>query len=96
MVKTSVLKQVRFSTDVCEDWDLTLDLYLREDGSEQCSVNVLFDETLNARNQAPVSLLSYFNQRLRVSEGHTRGFIKMIPRLMLQKQTMVCRKTNQK
>src|SRR5437867_1522924 len=56
MVKTSVLNQVRFSTDVCEDWDLTLDLYLRERGSELSNANVLFDETLNARNQAPVSL----------------------------------------
>jgi cellulose synthase/poly-beta-1,6-N-acetylglucosamine synthase-like glycosyltransferase len=88
MVKTSLLNEVRFSTDVCEDWDLTLDLYLREHGSDLCNASVLFDETLNARNQAPVSLASYFNQRLRVSEGHTRGFIKKIPRLILYKQPL--------
>ena len=88
MIKTSILKQVGFSTDICEDWDLTLDLYLREHDSGITNANVLFDETLNARNQAPVSLISYFNQRLRVSEGHTRGFIKMIPRLILLKQPL--------
>jgi cellulose synthase/poly-beta-1,6-N-acetylglucosamine synthase-like glycosyltransferase len=88
MIKTSLLNQQRFSTDVCEDWDLTLDLYLRQNDSDLGNPNVFFDETLNARNQAPVSFISYFNQRLRVSEGHTRGFIKSIPRLILEKQPL--------
>jgi cellulose synthase/poly-beta-1,6-N-acetylglucosamine synthase-like glycosyltransferase len=91
MIKTSLLNQVRFSTDVCEDWDLTLDLYLRQNGSDLGNPNVFFDETLNARNQAPVSFLSYFNQRLRVSEGHTRGFIKSIPRLILENSLLKIR-----
>ena len=88
MIKTAILKQVGLSADVCEDWDLTLDLYLRENNSVQCDTNVLFDETINARNQVPISFGSYFNQRLRVSEGHTRGFIKKIPTLIARKQSL--------
>ena len=88
MIKTSILKKLGFSTDICEDWDLTLNLYLRDHGDDIVNANVLFDETLNARNQAPISLMSYFKQRLRVSEGHTRGFIKAIPKLMPLKQPL--------
>jgi cellulose synthase/poly-beta-1,6-N-acetylglucosamine synthase-like glycosyltransferase len=88
MIKTSLIRQIGFSTDICEDWDLTLNLYFREQDSNQHNTNILFDETLNALNQAPVSFLSYFSQRLRVSEGHTRGFIKKIPRLFLQKRPL--------
>ena len=88
MIKTSILKQVGISADICEDWDLTLDLYLSEHDSELCDTNVLFDETLNAGNQAPVSFGTYFSQRLRVSEGHTRGFIRKIPTLILKEQSL--------
>ena len=88
MIKTSILKQICFSADICEDWDLTLDLYLRKHDSEIGGTNILFDETLNAGNQAPVSLGTYFRQRLRVSEGHTRGFIKKIPTLILKEQSL--------
>lgn len=82
MIKSSILKEVGFSTDLCEDWDLTLSLYSNYCKSYTIETAVLFDENLNANNQAPTSLSSYFKQRLRVSEGHTRGFIKMIPKII--------------
>jgi cellulose synthase/poly-beta-1,6-N-acetylglucosamine synthase-like glycosyltransferase len=82
MIKSSVLKEVGFSTDLCEDWDLTLSLYSKDNMSFTIETAVLFDENLNASNQAPTSLWSYFKQRLRVSEGHTRGFIRMIPKII--------------
>ena len=98
MIKSSILKEIGFSTDLCEDWDLTLQLYLREhdknnstetkDNSKLCKRSILFDENLNAGTQMPTSFSSYFKQRVRVSEGHTRGFIKMIPRLIKHEQPL--------
>jgi len=98
MIKSSILKQIGFSTDLCEDWDLTLQLYLKDhdninstdtkDNSKLFKTNILFDENLNACNQTPTSFSSYFKQRVRVSEGHTRGFIKMIPTLIKHKQPL--------
>jgi len=98
MIKSSILKEIGFSTDLCEDWDLTLQLYLREhdknnptetkNNSKLCKTNILFDENLNAGSQTPTSFSSYFKQRLRVSEGHTRGFIKMMPRLIKHEQPL--------
>ncbi len=96
MIKTSTLRDIDFSNDLCEDWDLTLQLYLRKrDRPGQTETKnipdlsrrtILFNEKLNAGIQVPTSFSSYFMQRLRVSEGHTRGFIKMIPRFVKNKQ----------
>src|SRR5438093_1694621 len=99
MVRSSILKEIGFSTDICEDWDLTLELYLRrcnnsssmtesEIDSPLGKTTILFDENLNAGSQVPTEFSSYFKQRLRVSEGHTRGFIKMMPRIIRQKQLL--------
>jgi len=98
MIKSSILKQIGFSTDLCEDWDLTLQLYLKDhddinstdtkDNPKIFKTNILFDENLNAASQVPTSFSSYFKQRVRVSEGHTRGFIKMIPTLIRHKQSL--------
>ena len=97
MIRRSIIQEIGFSTDLCEDWDLTLRLYLREhQGSKlkndtaklsaaattAAATSIIFDENLNAWSQSPTSFWSYFNQRIRVSEGHTRGFIKLIPRLL--------------
>jgi len=90
LIKSPILREIGFSNDLCEDWDLTLQLYLRGYGLTTAQNNdtnnskshILFHEKLNATNQAPNSFVSYFKQRLRVSEGHTRGFIKMIPCLV--------------
>lgn len=88
MIKTSIFKDFHFSNDICEDWDLTLSLYLSRHQSKTCNKKISFYENLNASNQAPTSFSSYFKQRLRVSEGHTRGFIKNIPKLIVQKQSI--------
>lgn len=99
MIKSSIIKEIGFSTDLCEDWDLTLQLYTREfdnvnlkpvkDTTNLLSkVNVRFDEKLNASSQTPTSLSSYFRQRLRVSEGHTRGFVKMLSKILITKQPL--------
>jgi cellulose synthase/poly-beta-1,6-N-acetylglucosamine synthase-like glycosyltransferase len=88
MIKTSILRELRFSTDICEDWELTLSLYLRGCESGISSKGILFLEKLNACNQVPTSFISYFKQRLRVSEGHTRGFIKAVPKLIVRKQPL--------
>lgn len=99
MIKSSIIKEIGFSTDLSEDWDLTLQLYTR--GFDKVNlttvkdtvnllpkVNIRFDEKLNASSQTPTSLSSYFKQRIRVSEGHTRAFAKMLSRLLLSKQPL--------
>jgi cellulose synthase/poly-beta-1,6-N-acetylglucosamine synthase-like glycosyltransferase len=97
MIKSSILRETGFSTDLCEDWDLTLQLYIRDNDRNNTqnknnfdlsTTNIHFSERLNAWNQSPTSFSSYFMQRLRVAEGHTRGFIKMIPRLLECKQSI--------
>lgn len=83
MVRADVLRATRFSGDLCEDWELTLDLYLQQNqvggraGTGQ-RPTVIFDPTLISYCEATTSIGSYFRQRLRVSEGHTRGFRKRI------------------
>lgn len=97
IIKSSIIKEIGFSTDLCEDWNLTLQLYIREydnmnltaakDSTNILSkANIRFDEKLNASSQTPTSLSSYFKQRLRVSEGHTRAFVKMLSRILLSEQ----------
>ena len=99
MIKSSIIKEIGFSTDLCEDWDLTLQLYTRDFDkislttakdtiSFLSKMNIRFDEKLNASSQAPTSLSSYYKQRLRVSEGHTRAFVRMLSRLLLSKQPL--------
>ena len=64
MIKNSILQKTGFSTDLCEDWDLTLQLYIRENdtnntqnknNSELSTSNIHFSECLNAWNQSPTS-----------------------------------------
>src|SRR5206468_9245558 len=62
MVRSSILKEIGFSTDICEDWDLTLELYLRRCNNSSSMIKseidsplgkttILFDENLNAGSQ---------------------------------------------
>lgn len=99
MIKSSLIKEIGFSNDLCEDWDLTLKLYTHRSGkktreSAKDRANsvpktiIVFDENLVAKSQAPISLSTYFMQRLRVSEGHTRGFIKMVIHLWKSDQAV--------
>jgi cellulose synthase/poly-beta-1,6-N-acetylglucosamine synthase-like glycosyltransferase len=98
MVKCSLIKEIGFSADLCEDWDLTVQLYLQESHyKNECHIKdsalisspkktIVFDEQLNAESQTTTSLSSYYRQRLRVSEGHTRGFLKTITKILKSKQ----------
>jgi cellulose synthase/poly-beta-1,6-N-acetylglucosamine synthase-like glycosyltransferase len=103
-IKTDVLKSIRFSHDLCEDWDLTLDVYLskfikNKDDCDASHVNkkhfrhkgetsknfyksssnkntISFNPDIASFTEATTKSKAYFNQRRRVSEGHTRGFRK--------------------
>ncbi|MHB9160021.1 MAG: glycosyltransferase family 2 protein [Nitrosotalea sp.] len=80
MIRSSVLKKVKFSHDLTEDWDLTLDLHLKHKGHDY--KKIIFYPLAIAHCESPVKLYTYFKQRLRVSEGHTRGFKKQLSSLL--------------
>jgi glycosyltransferase involved in cell wall biosynthesis len=115
MIRADIIKSIKFSTDLCEDWELTLDLYcclsynlpllssstttvdltMNPDkftpstssphpgkkifsGDENNNVlsfkpRIVFDQGLISFSEASTDLVAYFMQRMRVSEGHTRG-----------------------
>jgi cellulose synthase/poly-beta-1,6-N-acetylglucosamine synthase-like glycosyltransferase len=119
-IKAPVLKQLGFSHDLCEDWDLTLEVYLSSysnnsqeiiynninksnkgdgnsdgDGAGQNSstigygkgtpVNkktISFDQCLVSFTEATQKVGAYFKQRVRVSEGHTRGFRRRLVKIL--------------
>ena len=115
-IQTSLLKSIRFSYDICEDWDLTLDIYLSEapnsilsylsnnindhikinlvsnnyNSNNNCSnkknkkINkiISFEQSLISYTEITQSIQTYFRQRMRVSEGHTRGFRKRLIKII--------------
>jgi cellulose synthase/poly-beta-1,6-N-acetylglucosamine synthase-like glycosyltransferase len=110
MIRADVIKSIKFSNDLCEDWDLTVDLYcaqpssllsLTPDGirsenniericnqppksifSKPVAVSsrpkIIFNQELVSYCESTTDLAAYFRQRMRVSEGHTRGFRRRI------------------
>ena len=105
MIKSDVIKTIKFSNDLCEDWDLTLDLYcimqpssdlailtdnnqvshhlndnifLDQRGEISSRPKIIFDKELVSYSEATTDLAAYLRQRMRVSEGHTRGLRKKI------------------
>lgn len=107
MIKTDLIKSIGFSGDLCEDWDLTLDLYLgsKKNDNIQGGVadrnktiaiskieNIVFDKSLISICEATTALSSYFRQRLRVSEGHTRGLIKRLVDIIRSKNLSILEK----
>src|SRR5919112_6111113 len=111
MIRADVIKSIKFSNDLCEDWELTVDLYCAQpssllsltktDGigsdnntkrirnqppkstfSEPVAVSsrpkIIFNQELVSYCEATTDLAAYFRQRMRVSEGHTRGFRRRI------------------
>jgi cellulose synthase/poly-beta-1,6-N-acetylglucosamine synthase-like glycosyltransferase len=74
MIRAAVLQRTRFSHDLTEDWELTLAIHLQDHGLN--SKEILFHPSLISYCEAPSRLLTYFRQRSRISEGHTRGFKK--------------------
>jgi cellulose synthase/poly-beta-1,6-N-acetylglucosamine synthase-like glycosyltransferase len=115
MMQADLLKSIKFCNDLCEDWELTLDVYccssqflhlltssfqkrdmITSDGitkpicnhslngalSNQTAVSlkprIIFDQRLISYCEATTDLAAYFRQRMRVSEGHTRGLRRRI------------------
>ena len=105
MIRADVIKSIKFSNDLCEDWDLTVDLYCSQPSSLVSSTmdeisfdnnteqicnhpsanispkslavsfrpKIIFNQQLVSYCEATTDLTAYFRQRMRVSEGHTRG-----------------------
>jgi cellulose synthase/poly-beta-1,6-N-acetylglucosamine synthase-like glycosyltransferase len=102
MIRADVIKFVKFSNDLCEDWDLTINLYCAQPTSTDISIlgnskterishrpvnstcfpkrvrvssrpKIIFDKELVSYCEATTDVAAYFRQRMRVSEGHTRG-----------------------
>jgi cellulose synthase/poly-beta-1,6-N-acetylglucosamine synthase-like glycosyltransferase len=114
MIRADVIKSIKFSNDLCEDWDLTINLYcpqpslagvlmLGNSKTERISPQpansiffsklagvssrpkIIFDKELVSYCEATTDLAAYFRQRMRVSEGHTRGLRRGIRRLVRNK-----------
>jgi GT2 family glycosyltransferase len=115
-ISTSLLKSLGLSHDICEDWDLTLDIFLcevsnnikshkannnndnnkiglldydrnnyNEYNNKNKKINkkiIAFEPSLVSYTEITKSILTYFKQRMRVSEGHTRGFIIRIIKII--------------
>jgi hypothetical protein len=100
LIRTEVIKEIGFSEDITEDWDLTLDLHLPERspgkphsgrGIEKSNIvsrhsiectgkikAIAYNPMLVSYCETTTSLRSYLKQRIRISEGHARGFKRRI------------------
>jgi cellulose synthase/poly-beta-1,6-N-acetylglucosamine synthase-like glycosyltransferase len=90
MIRSEIIKALTFSNDLTEDWDLTLDLsfhpMMRTNHCNlDCRKKVIFEPSLISFNEAATGLGTYFRQRIRVSEGHTRGFRRRIWTILTSK-----------
>jgi cellulose synthase/poly-beta-1,6-N-acetylglucosamine synthase-like glycosyltransferase len=90
MIRGKTVKSLAFSEDLCEDWELTIDLYLSskvktEEGVTKKRKAIDFDPSLISFSEIPNKFRSYYTQRMRVSEGHTRGFRKNIIKILTSK-----------
>ena len=102
MIRTDLIKQLGFSNDLGEDWELTLNLYIhrniRSSYSNEGNSNswkntnskkVIFDPLLVSYCEASTKLRPYFRQRMRVSEGHTRAFTRNLLGLLTSKIALI-------
>jgi len=102
MIRSDLIKQLEFSNDLCEDWKLTLDIYSHdtitysycdEENYNSCRNSnrkkVIFDPLLVSYCEAPTKFASYFRQRMRVSEGHTRAFRTNLIKILTSKMALI-------
>jgi cellulose synthase/poly-beta-1,6-N-acetylglucosamine synthase-like glycosyltransferase len=92
MIRSETIKAIGFSEDLTEDWELTLDVYFSSKGlrshypgtgnGANIRRRVLYNPLLNADSCSVSQFKTYFRQRMRVSEGHTRGFRKKAARIL--------------
>ena len=67
MIKSELLKQLRFEEVTDEDWNLTMRLYLK-------GHKIVYDPSLMASGECPSTIKRLFRQQSRWAEGHTRTF----------------------
>jgi cellulose synthase/poly-beta-1,6-N-acetylglucosamine synthase-like glycosyltransferase len=87
MIRAEIIKSIGFSQDLTEDWDLTLDIYLSYSNNENIrnKRKIIFYPLLISYCEATTKFKEYFKQRMRVSEGHTRGLKRNILRILTSK-----------
>jgi hypothetical protein len=105
MIRSEIIKSIGFSNDLSEDWDLTLNLYLSSypsfnnmqqqyhEKSKNKKAIIMFDPSLVSYYEGITSLISYLRQRMRVSEGHTRGFRRKLVTILSRKTLHFTNKT---
>ena len=105
MIRSEIIKSIGFSNDLSEDWDLTLNLYLSSypsfnimqqqyhEKSKNKKAIIMFDPSLVSYYEGITSLISYLRQRIRVSEGHTRGFRRKLVTILSRKTLHFTNKT---
>jgi cellulose synthase/poly-beta-1,6-N-acetylglucosamine synthase-like glycosyltransferase len=105
MIRSEIIKSIGFSNDLSEDWDLTLNLYLSSypsfnimqqqyhEKSKNKKAIIMFDPSLVSYYEGITSLISYLRQRIRVSEGHTRGFRRKLVAILSRKTLHLTNKT---
>ena len=96
LIRTEVIKEIGFSEDITQDWDLTIDLHLPERsprkphsdrGIEKSNIvsihsiectgkikAIAYNPMIVSYCETTTRLRSYLKQRVRMSEGHARGF----------------------
>ena len=67
MIRTDLLKKLKFEAVTDEDWNLTMRLY-------QNGYKVVYEPGLVASGECPNTLRRLFKQQARWAEGHTRTF----------------------
>ncbi|TRZ53364.1 MAG: glycosyltransferase family 2 protein [Dehalococcoidia bacterium] len=67
MMRTDLLKKLKFEEVTDEDWNLTMRIY--ENGYK-----IIYDPSLMASGECPNTLKRLFRQQARWAEGHTRTF----------------------
>jgi cellulose synthase/poly-beta-1,6-N-acetylglucosamine synthase-like glycosyltransferase len=82
MIRTALLKKLRFDKSITEDWSLTLKLYM-------AGYKVLYDPTLTASAECSNTLHKFFRQNARWAEGHTRYFRKNFWKILKNKYLSV-------
>jgi cellulose synthase/poly-beta-1,6-N-acetylglucosamine synthase-like glycosyltransferase len=87
MIRSEIIQSIGFSQDLTEDWDLTLDLYLSYSNNESIikKRKIIFYPLLISYCEATTKFKEYFKQRMRVSEGHTRGLKRNTLRILTSK-----------
>ena len=67
MMRTDLLKKLKFEEVTDEDWNLTMRLY-------EMGHKIIYDPSLVASGECPNTLKRLFRQQRRWAEGHTRTF----------------------